>query len=761
MPSPFTAQIRVRSIHWILSVLVAGLIVGSIPHRVGAHDDVCTWNGSVNARWDDQENWDNCNNGIPAPHDEVEISGGTFPPGIETDVLVKRLMLTGQRLNVGDGAVVEVTESFRSGGGASVNLNGTIRGPMAFGSGLTRISATGTLDGPITIGGATDPLATLDIADGSAIKANDDITINSALPGGGALGVAGGTGMLLFEGARFINNGIVREQLSFRRDGVQTVSGSGEWRDIPRLMITGASRTTLANSVTVSATNVDITNGGILELAQHTLTLRDTPTFNVELESAVDGSGMVRVDTNSILNMNGVMTPTLQLAPTVVVTVTATGMFTGDVVVPAGATLNVEGVPSMHQRIILDGAMVGGGGLVYRGTMFTNNGRVTIPSVSFSGTQQTLTGTGYFSATTRTTISAGARVSLDSAHRIGRLLITPQGTLDITDQTLILMGHPTPLVRHGTFTTTNSTVVYSSTVAQDVTTGVTRYHNLVLRNEAGTQQDVFDLHVGGDLTVERGMFTADTADILNVRINAGATLTSRPNTTITVRGDWTNDGGFMAGATSVVAFAGARAQSIGGSTITVFDGLHLVTDGTTLTTDAEVRRTISLDANLLAGDRRVTLPPAATIQGRADVVGTVRRTGPFVPDTVYQFNNPNVQMRFTNQGTLPSEASVTLALTQPQLLPQALQRTYTITPTGGVDYLASLRLRYLDDEVGARSEDALSLWRLDGAKQRWIPQGRTGNDTTQNWVELAGAMTGRAQWAIAPSFQVWMPLIRR
>lgn len=760
MPALIASHRAAQRVRRFGLLVLLGLAASLLPPGAFAHDDPCTWSGSLSSDWFRKENWDSCDDGTPAAHDEVEITGGSRPPVLNRSTGVKKVSLTGFNLILDDGATLITSEGLFASGGASIRLGGSIRGSITIGSGRTTFSATGTLHGPITVGGLADPLATLDVADGSAIVALGTITINSGLPAGGALGKPGGTGTLIFEGPLLTNNGTVREQITFRRPGVQTISGSGAWQNIPRILIAAGSRTTLANPVTLSTSGLDVTNRGVLAIGPHTLTLHDTPRVKVELESAIDGSGTVKVATNTLLGLDGVMTPTLELAATTTVSVTGAGIFAGNVVAPRSATLNVEGAPSARGAITLDGRIVGRGGLVYRGPSFTNNGSVTIPFVTFGGTTQTLQGTGYFSATTRTTIGAGARVVLASDHRLGDVLITPDGALDITHRTLTLMDAPVPLVRHGTFTTLGSTVVYSASLRQTVTGGGTRYHNLTLRNAAGTEQEALPLTVNGLLKVERGTFTVGAATSQDVRIDAGAVLATRPNTTLAVRGTWTNNGSFTPGTTSTVSFDGTAAQEIAGSTATTFDGLAIAGAGTTLKADAEARRHLALDADLSTGDRVLTLPAAATTAGNSDVIGKVRREGPLAASVAYSFGNPNVVLTFEAAGTRPSEVTMVLALVRPEALGTAIPRTYTITPHGGSGYRARLRLRYHDAEVQHQPERDLALWRLDDAKQRWVPQTVATINTTQNWVELGGSVTGSSQWTIAPVLRAWLSLVR-
>src|SRR4029079_4880848 len=82
----------------------------------------------------------------------------------------------------------------------------------------------------------------------------------------------------------------------------------------------------------------------------------------------------------------------------------------------------------------------------------------------------------------------------------------------------------------------------------------------------------------------------------------------------------------------------------------------------------------------------------------------------------------------------------------PPPFPGAVARTYTITPTGGAGFSATLRLHYLDSELNGNVENQLGLFRLGGV---WVRQGRTGSvDTVNNWAELSG-VTQFSAWTLS------------
>jgi hypothetical protein len=163
-----------------------------------------------------------------------------------------------------------------------------------------------------------------------------------------------------------------------------------------------------------------------------------------------------------------------------------------------------------------------------------------------------------------------------------------------------------------------------------------------------------------------------------------------------------------------------------------FDGTNLILDGT-INTGAS---TLSLPCNvnwffnLFAGD----------------VIGNVRRTNlGACPGGTFAFGNSFTTVQFTS-GTPPTALDFSVALSPPPVFPSAVRRTYTITPTGGSNYTATLRLHYLDSELNGNAEATLQLWRRGALG--WTAQGATNRNTTQNWVEYAG-VTQFSPWALS------------
>ncbi|GAB3835807.1 DUF4394 domain-containing protein [Hymenobacter jeollabukensis] len=103
----------------------------------------------------------------------------------------------------------------------------------------------------------------------------------------------------------------------------------------------------------------------------------------------------------------------------------------------------------------------------------------------------------------------------------------------------------------------------------------------------------------------------------NITLASGATLTTADGGTLTVNGTFTNNGGTTLGSgTGTVAFAGAAAQTITGTT-TFFNNLTAGPAGVTAAAPVQVQRVLLLNGNLASGGN-LTLLSNAT--GTAHVV---------------------------------------------------------------------------------------------------------------------------------------------
>ena len=147
------------------------------------------------------------------------------------------------------------------------------------------------------------------------------------------------------------------------------------------------------------------------------------------------------------------------------------------------------------------------------------------------------------------------------------------------------------------------------------------------------------------------------------------------------------------------------------------------------------------------GANTLALAEAANTAGAGDVWGNVKRTGTLVTGKSYSFGNPNVSLNFASATAMPTDITVNLTNAQPANFGgYAVNRSYAITPNGGSDYSATVRLHYLDSELNGNDEANLALWRDDGSA--WTNVGKSSADTAANWVEQSGVTTF-SPWALS------------
>jgi hypothetical protein len=285
-----------------------------------------------------------------------------------------------------------------------------------------------------------------------------------------------------------------------------------------------------------------------------------------------------------------------------------------------------------------------------------------------------------------------------------------------------------------------------------------------------------DIQSGGSLTLA-GSGTLGSATTIIVEpggtltIANGGTLTVNSGASLSVNGghaDVQPGGQLTLNGASTVTNGGTL--NLGGGGLTVSNLFTIQSTGTVAVgADTSVNGTgtihfvgssgggavLQLDHDLTVNASvSLTMDAGATSTGTGDVIGSVKRTG-FVstptPNTL-SFGNPNNQITIT-AGTPPTDITVNLVKSAPAIFPSAVQRTYTITPTGGSGITATLRLHYLDGELaGNTPESSLNLLKYDGTSLAVVPP-TTSVDTTDNWVEN-NSVQSFSTWTFSTCAQV-------
>gem|GEM_PF-638120 len=279
-----------------------------------------------------------------------------------------------------------------------------------------------------------------------------------------------------------------------------------------------------------------------------------------------------------------------------------------------------------------------------------------------------------------------------------------------------------------------------------------------------------DLNVGGNFT-DNGTFTANgrTTTFIGPQAQtisgssaitfhgvtmAATTSTVQSAVNFNVTGNWLDLTGAYVPGTETITFNGTSPQTIGGSSPSHFASIDLNNAaGVSLTGNEIVNGNLGLTGNDLVTGTNVLIQPATgSSSGTFDVVGNVQRLG-IGTNTPRTFGNPNNRITIT-AGTPPTNITVNLVKSRPTGagfgFPSAVNRTYTITPTGGSGFTATLRLHYNDSDLSGNppvgEEALLDLWRFDGA--RWQRIMKTNADPIDNWVE-SNAVTQFSPWTLS------------
>lgn len=518
--------------------------------------------------------------------------------------------------------------------------------------------------------------------------------------------------------------------------------------DTINVVLNGTTAQTIGGTSTTTFNNLTLSNTSA--------TVSATTGFNVAGTMTINANVLFSPSTGVILS-NG--TGTLTGSGTIQVTRITDGndlaeQYNFNTRTLTNMTVDYAGAGNQGIDAYTYGALIiSGSGTKTTENDFTVNGIVTINSgatlllganddVTMNGPNSTLTVNG--------TLDFGASGSFQSAGSgTHTVTIGVSATIRTSDSDgLGPAGTNTSFQTNGTgqwnltSLETNGTVEYYLNAAQPVADR--NYNNLTITN-ANTKTWT----LGGTRTVNG-----------NLTINSGAPLTLVNAQTVNVRGNFTNNGTFTPG-TSTVAFTGTSAQTIGGSSATTFNNLTINNaNDVTLAQNATVTGALALTAgDLIAGNGTNQLllsctPTVASVTsaGGGDVVGDVVRTCAFAAGTNYTFNNPNTLLNFASGGTFPTSVLINLVRTKPPQLQIAVPRTYTLTPTGGSGYSATLRLRYANDELTDMNEIFLRLWRFNGTRYM-LQGGAVTTDATNPYVSRSG-VTEFSPWAISDNGSV-------
>jgi len=375
-----------------------------------------------------------------------------------------------------------------------------------------------------------------------------------------------------------------------------------------------------------------------------------------------------------------------------------------------------------------------------------NGGTGTI--LTISGSSGAWDNLGTFNAGTSTVVFTNAAATMADPTNFYNLTIADGASLTLGTDNIMRIAGVFSLSTNGVLNAGNNqnTVEYNGGDQMVVyPNGSTPgYHNLILSGTGTKSMPTEPLHLHGELTLSGTVSVTAGSDITvngihsNVIIDAGCTFNASAFTHI-VAGDWTNNGTFTAG-TSTINFNGAAAQTIAG--VNTFNNVTINSAGVTATANQTVNGILDLQSanasdvkgSLDMGAFTLNMGADATTTGTGDVSGIVRRTT-INTGTVYTFGNQLTTITFPSVGTIPTAISMNIILgTAPTWKTNAIKRQFIVSQTGGSGTKAVASLHYLDSELNANTENQMIVWVKIG--ESIVERGRSSYDLTSNFLTL-------------------------
>jgi hypothetical protein len=567
------------------------------------------WEGSVSTDWFLAANW--CSGSVPTETTDVTIPATVNLPVINATGAVAR------NITIESGASLTMT------GTAELSLRGNWVNNGTF----TASSGTVTFQGGSaqnTSGSSTNSFRNLIIANTST-----GVTLGSATSVGGVLtltqGVlASGTNLSMAANSELVRN-------------AGSLTGTLQGTNAFDVSYTGSSKTSGPELTNTGLRNltVNLTSGQIL-------TLSATPALpdgNLTLSGGILATGTNSIDRSSAGG-------TLTLGTGTIFRTTANG---------------TAAFPTNYNTLLIDANST----VEFIGTNQTLPA-FTYGNVVLGGASGVKTFAGATTIATNLSILATTAASLGSANS--------------TVNTLTLGGTGQP---NGSYGSTASAALYkNSTFFGTTATGILNVttSTLVCVNGywiGGTSTDWFNTAnwcngvlptASIDVQIPavapfKPLINGAGAVARNLILDSGASLEISGTQTLTISGNWTNNGTFTSGF-GTVAFSGTTAQTISGSTSNAFNNLSLNNStGLTLSSAASLAGTLTLSSGTMATGTNLTLNTnSEVIRTDGSLTGTIQGTNAY--NLTYQGNSKTTGGEVSGAGL----RNITVSLTSGQTL---------------------------------------------------------------------------------------------
>lgn len=394
------------------------------------------------------------------------------------------------------------------------------------------------------------------------------------------------------------------------------------------------------------------------------------------------------------------------------------------------------------------------GNLTVAGTFSASAGTITM-----SGTTKTISGSGsktFYLMSVTGTVSTAVSFGISSGLSVFGSLTASAGTATFTGSSSLsgtanlfnttINGTSLQLASNSVLGVAGVLTLTAGTLNVSSAPNTVNFNGSAAQSINAITYSNLNFSTGGNKTAA-GALTVNN----NITIGTGTTFISG-NFTHSVYNNWINNGSFTAG-TGTVQLLGNQNATISGAT--TFNALTVNNSASTVTitllsnvSAATVNMTVG---TLLTGTNTLTITNTRT--GNGIIKGTITRNHSFVASVAYAFEGPNNLITFTSPVGITS-VTVSVASVPANDFPfgSSISRVYTVTVPSGTYAGATLRLHYEDNELNGNDESAIALWHYIGAS--WASSGKTGNSTTDNYVEQAGISDISNRWTLSASTNV-------
>lgn len=419
-------------------------------------------------------------------------------------------------------------------------------------------------------------------------------------------------------------------------------------------------------------------------------------------------------------------------------TITGTGITFNNITFGSGASISSTSTHTIA------------GNISNSGTFSCSSGATTL-----SGATNTITGsgtTGFFTVNVTGNITASSSVSVSNSLNVSGSYTATSGTTTFTGNSSLngtanlfnvtINGTELRLATNanlgisgalsivsGALNVTAAapnTVTFNGTSAQNIN-GIT-YNNLVLSN-TGAKTAAAAITVGRALT-----------------ISSGATFNASTFTHIVV-GNFNQLGTFNA-STGTIQFAATSRAIISGTA--TFNNLVVNNNsGIVLEIDNDVTaNNVTVNTGYI-NTLNKTLTITNNRNGNGIILGTVKHQHAFTPGVPYTFESPYTSVVFDIANGV---TSVTVSSIRGTVIGfpygSAINRVYAVSHTGTMgSSTATAKFHYEDAELNGNMESWLSYY--ENVSGTWTNRGKTGNDTINNYVEIAGITSINGQWTLS------------